>query len=95
MHRKGTFLIAGIFLAVALIVPPVILISQTSGLAGREIIPGDTPGHQTSGNVTDFFDLITADLQTVYIIVIVIEIVFVLLFVVALYYGINHPHPEH
>ena len=48
MHYKKTFAIAGIFLAVAIIVPAVIFSLQ----AQNDLIIIQNPSHQTGGNVT-------------------------------------------
>ncbi len=96
MHRKAVFFLAGIFLVVALVVPPVVLLLQADHDLDNYITAQNPTGHQTSGNITV---LTPQELQenhnTIFIVVLVIEVVFVALFVVTLYYGINHPHPEH
>ena len=96
MHRKVIFLLAGIFLIVALVAPPVILILQADNDLDNYIITQTPNGLQTSGNITT---LTPAELQenhnTNLIIVAIIEVVFVSLFAVTLYYGLNHSHPEH
>lgn len=91
MHHKGIFALAGVFLAVALIAPPVILYFEgINELNIYRLYPD--PGHQTGGNQT-FYDQIGQVRQGAYIEVAVVEAVFVLLFVVTMYYGINHlPH---
>jgi hypothetical protein len=90
MHRKGVFALSGVFLAIALVVPPTILILQSSAEIATYSAQ-DNPGHQTSGNytATDY----AAARQTSYIVAGAIEAVFVALFAVTLYYGINHVHP--
>jgi hypothetical protein len=93
MHRKAFFALAGVFLAVALIVPPVIFIMQADHDLDNLIIAGDNQGLQTSGNIT-ITDETSENHQTNIIIVSIIEVVFVVLFAVTLYYGINQPHPE-
>jgi hypothetical protein len=96
MHRKAVFFLAGIFLVVALVVPPVILLLQADKDLDNYITVSNPNGLQTNGNVTT---LTPAELQenhnNTFIIVIAVEAVFVTLFAVTLYYGINHPHPEH
>ena len=52
MHRKAVFALAGVFLAVALIAPPFILILQADHDLDNLIIARDNPGLETSGNVT-------------------------------------------
>jgi hypothetical protein len=96
MHRKAVFFLAGVFLVVALVVPPVVLLLQADNDLDNYIIAQNPTGHQTNGNVTT---LTPEELQenhnTIFIVVAAIEVIFVALFVVTLYYGINHPHPEH
>jgi hypothetical protein len=96
MHRKAIFVLAGIFLVVALVVPPVVLFLQADSDLDNYIISQNPTTHSTSGNITT---LTPEELQenhnTSFIIVLLIEVVFVALFVVTMFYGINHPHPEH
>ncbi len=93
MHRKGVFALAGVFLAVAVIVPLVILIAQSQN---DLIIIQNPTGLQTSGNVTGpTFEQITGAHQTNNIIIAIVEAVFLSLFVITIYYGINHVHPTH
>jgi uncharacterized membrane protein YphA (DoxX/SURF4 family) len=91
MYRKTIFALAGIFLAVALIVPPVLFKLQADRDLDNLIIIRDNPGMETSGNVTTVEE-INAGHQTTLIIVVVLEVIFAILFAVTLYYGINHPH---
>lgn len=87
MHHKKIFALAGVFLVVALFAPPFILYLE--GQSELTIYNQNLPGHQTSGNLT-FFEQIQQSRQDAYILVVVVEGVFVLLFVVTMYYGINH-----
>ena len=89
MHRKAVFFLAGVFLAVALIAPPIILIMQADSDLDNYIIARDNPGLQTGGNIT-ITDEISENHQTTFTIVAIIEVIFVILFVITLYYGINH-----
>ena len=89
MHRKAVFALAGVFLAVALVAPPVILILQADHDLDNYIIARDNPGLETSGNVT-IIDEINENHQTTFTLVAIIEVIFVILFVITLYYGINH-----
>ena len=93
MYRKTIFALAGIFLAVALIVPPVLFKLQADRDLDNLIIIRDNPGMETSGNVTTVEE-INAGHQTTLIIVVVLEVIFAILFAVTLYYGINHPHDK-
>ena len=96
MHRKTVFFVAAIFLVVALVVPPVVLILQADHDLDNYIIVSNPNGLQTNGNITT---LTPAELQenhnNTFIIVLVIEVVFVTLFAVTMFYGINHSHPKH
>jgi hypothetical protein len=57
-----------------------------------ELVAYENTGHQTAGNMT-FLEQVQQSRQNAYISVAVVEAVFVLLFVVTMYYGINHlPH---
>lgn len=93
MHYKKTFALAGVFLAVAIIVPVVIFSLQ----AKNDLIIIQNPtGMETGGNVTlpplpeveasHFNNLIT---------VLIVEAVFLPLFIVTMYFGIKHVHPTH
>ena len=94
MHRKAVFFLAGIFLVVALVVPPVLLILQADNDLDNYIVSQNPNGLQTNGNVT-ITDEIGESHMTTFTIVAVIEVIFVTLFSITLYYGINHTHPEH
>jgi uncharacterized membrane protein YphA (DoxX/SURF4 family) len=93
MHRKGVFAIAAVFLAVALVAPPVILISQAQNEFNTLIDEESNPQQITSGNTT-FIERFGSQRQTIYIIVAVIEAVFVVLFLITAWIGINHYHGE-
>jgi len=94
MHNKAVFALAGVFLLVALVVPPVMLIMQAQNELERLIIIQNDPGHFTSGNTT-YVDEITQSRPTAYLLIGLIEAVFVALFIVTVYYGIKHIHPIH
>jgi hypothetical protein len=95
MHRKLVFLLAAVFLVVALAVPPALVILQTNNTAYKYIIPGTSPT-QGSDNITI---TITPTERTNYNTAIdeavVIGVVFIVLFAVTIFYGINHTHPKH
>ena len=93
MHRKAVFALAGIFLAIALIVPPLIFILQADHDLDNLIIIKDNPALATSGNAT-ITDQTTENHNINLIYAAIIELVFVVLFAVTLFYGINHPHPH-
>jgi hypothetical protein len=95
MYRKAVFFLAGVFLVVALVVPPIILVLQADKDLDNYIISQNPTGHQTNGNITT---LTPAEIQenhnNTFITVIVVEVVFVSLFAVTMYYGINYPNPN-
>lgn len=86
MHHKKLFALAGVFLAVALFTPPLVLYLQ--GVT-EEAIFQERLEHETAGNFS-FLERIHQSQQNALILVAVVEAVFVLLFVVTMYYGINH-----
>ncbi len=93
MHHKPVFALAGVFLAVTIVVPTVLLALQAQN---QLIIIQNPAGMQTSGNVSS---INPQQIQQSYIdtliIVGIVEVVFVALFVVTMYYGIKHVHPYH
>ena len=93
MHRKGVFAIAAVFLAVALIAPPVIWIYNVSSDFDALIAEENNPSQVTGGNTT-FVEEFNGRRATLYIIVALIEAVFVILFLITAWIGINHYHGE-
>lgn len=93
MQRKAVFVLAGVFLAVALLVPPLIFIMQADHDLDNLLITQNPNGLQTSGNVTITTETRESH-QTNIIIVSIVEVVFVSLFAVTAYYGINQPRPK-
>lgn len=94
MHRKAVFALAAVFLIIALTVPPAIVLLQTNNTIYKYVVPTITPV-QGSTNVTitvtpqqrdNFFGAITT--------AIIVEAIFIALFAVTLYFGVNHPHPH-
>jgi hypothetical protein len=85
MHHKKIFALAGVFFVVALSAPPLILYFE----GASELVAYENTGHQTAGNMT-FLEQVQQSRQNSYILVAVVEAIFVLLFVVTIYYGINH-----
>jgi hypothetical protein len=94
MHQKAVFALAGFFLAVALVVPPVILLIQADQDLDNLIVVQDNPALATSGNITIAQETSERH-QANLLIIIIIEIVFVILFAVTMYYGISHTYIEH
>jgi len=95
MHRKRVFAIAGVFLAIALIVPPAIVAVAANNSIYKYIVPGLNP---TEGSPTIQITLTPqerANYNNSIIVAGVIEIVFLALFIIAMYNGIKHTHPGH
>ena len=95
MHRKRTFALAAVFLVVALVVPPVLVVLQTNGTIYKYIIPGTNPAQ---GSPTITITITPQERETYDMVIItaaIIEVVFIILFVITIYYGIRHTHPEH
>ncbi len=95
MHRKAVFALAGVFLAVALVVPPIILFMQADNDLDNYINIQNPTSHQTSGNLTVTPEELQENHNTAFIVVLSVEVVFVALFAITLYYAINHTHPKH
>jgi uncharacterized membrane protein (UPF0182 family) len=95
MHKKAVFALAGVFLAIALIVPPIVLLTQADNDLDNYANLINNPSQVTGGNATftDVFELNESH-QTAFIIVLVVEVVFIALFVVTVWFGINHYHGE-
>jgi hypothetical protein len=93
MHYKKTFALSGVFLAVAMIVPTVLFSLQ----AQNDLIVIQNPtGIYTGGNITgSALAQVQASHFNNLIIVLIVELVFLSLFVVTMYFGIRHIHPTH
>ena len=96
MHRKGVFALAGVFLAVALITPPIVLFWQADNDLDNYSRLINNPSQGTTGFNATFTDLneLNESHLNAYIIVLSVDSVFVILFAITLYYGINHYHGE-
>jgi hypothetical protein len=70
------------------------LILQSDHNLDNFIIAQNPNGLQTNGNIT-ITDEIGENNQSTYVVAAIIEVVFIALFAVTLFYGINNPHPEH
>jgi cytochrome c oxidase assembly factor CtaG len=95
MHRKRTFALAAVFLVVALVVPPVLVVLQTNNTIYKYIIPGTNPAQ---GSPTITITITPQERETYDMVIItaaIIEVIFIILFVITIYYGIRHTHPEH
>ena len=95
MHRKLVFALAAVFLVLALVVPPAIVLAQVNNTIYKYIIPGVYPA-QGATNITL---ILTPQQQKSYstalTLALILEAIFVILFVVTLYYGYSHTHPKH
>ena len=95
MHRKRVFTIAAVFLIIALVVPPVIVVLAANNSIYKYIIPGTNP---TQGSPTIQITLTNQERSNFTMAVIIaaaLEVLFIALFITAVYYGINHTHPVH
>jgi hypothetical protein len=94
--HKAFFVLAGIFCTIAVIVPMTILVMQADNDIDNLIITQNPAGMATDGNVSlptaeELQESHTATLS----LILVVEVVFVSLVVVTLYYGLKtHPVPN-
>ena len=95
MHRKLVFTLAAVFLVVALVVPPAIVLLQTNNTVYKYIIPGVNPAQGTTNVTLVVTPQERQNYTTAITIAVIIEAVFIVLFGATIYYGINHTHPEH
>ncbi len=93
MRRKAVFFLAGIFLVVALVVPPALLFLQADHDLDNIILTQNPNGLQTNGNVT-LTQETTENHQTTFVLVALVEVVFVVLFVIMIYLGISYKPPK-
>jgi hypothetical protein len=96
MHHIILFALAGIFLAVALIFPAVAFTLQADRDADAISQFINDPSQGTGPNAT-FTDPneVNEDHTNTVILVLVVEVVFVSLFIVMMYLGINHYHGQY
>jgi len=92
MHHKGIFALAGVFLVVMLVVPIVLFTLQAS----NDLIIIQNPSGMDTGESPPTVPVqqIQQSHVTTLLIVIFVEVIFVSLFIVAIYYGIRHIHPQ-
>ena len=95
MHRKLVFALAAVFLVVALVVPPAIILLQTNNTIYKYIVPFINPSQGTTNVTIVLTPQQQNDYTTALTAAMIIEAVFIVLFAVTIYYGINHTHPEH
>jgi len=94
--HKAFFALAAVFLAVAIVVPVALLLTQAESDLDNYIITQNPTGMrtQTNASLPTAEELQQSHADTL-IIVLVVEVVFVLLFMTALYYGLKtHPLPK-
>ncbi len=95
MHHKYIFTLAGIFLVVALVVPIVTFALQADQDVDNILQHINNPSQGTGPNVTYINpDEVAENHYNTIIFVVAIEVVFVSLFIVMLYIGINHYHGQ-
>jgi len=95
MHHKFLFALAGIFLLIAFVVPIVLYTLQAGDDVKNYSDLINDPSQVTSPNssLTEPSEVAQRHTNTT-IIVIVVEVVFVSLFIVMVYLGINHYHGQ-
>ena len=94
MHEKRVFLLAIVFLVVALVVPPVLVILQTNNTIYKYIIPGISPVRGSSNITVIITPQERANYNMAIVAALIIAVVFIVLFAITLYYGINHTAPN-
>ena len=96
MHHKFLFALAGVFLAVAMVVPIVAFKLQADSDADDISNLINNPSQGTGPNATyvDPFEVNESHSNTL-ITVLVVDVVFIVLFIVMLYLGINHYHGQY
>ena len=95
MHRKQVFALAAVFLVIALVVPPAIVLAQVNNTIYKYIIPGVYPTQGTTNITLILTPQQQQSYSTALTIALILEVIFVALFAVTLYYGYSHTHPEH
>jgi hypothetical protein len=96
MHHKFYFILAGIFLAVAFIVPTVAFILQAQRDSDDIWNIINNPSQGTGPNTTLVDpDQVNENHSNTIILVMVVDVVFVSLFIIMIYLGINHYHGQY
>jgi len=91
MQNKLYFALAGVFLAIAIVVPMVVLVTQAENDLDNYIIIQNPAGMQTNGNVSvPSISEVQEKHQNSYIIIAAVEAVSLPLFLAMIYLGINH-----
>jgi hypothetical protein len=87
MRKKALFFLAGVFLAIALAGPTILLINQANSDLNN-IIAQENPGMETSRSIPTS-DQVSQSHQTTFILILLIEAIFVSLFAITIYFAIN------
>lgn len=96
MHRIRVFIVAAVFLVIALTIPPTIVFLALNDTIFRYLVIGNPSSSQRVTNVTlTITPQQRTNINNSIIIAAILEVIFIALFIVTLYYGINHAHPEH
>jgi hypothetical protein len=95
MHRKLVFSVAAVFLVIALVVPPTLIILQTNNTIYKYIIPGIYPTEGSTNVTITVSPQQQASFNTALTAALIIEAIFVVLFAITIYIGVNHTHPDH
>jgi len=95
MHKKRVFLLAAVFLVVALVIPPVLVILQANNTVYKYIIPGNYPTQGSTNITITITPQEHENYNNAITIALIIAVIFIVLFATTIYYGINHMHPEH
>ncbi len=95
MHRKLVFSVAAVFLVIALVVPPSLVILQTNNTIYKYIIPGVYPTEGSTNVTITVTPQQQASFNTAINTAIILEVIFIVLFAITLYLGVNHTHPGH
>ena len=95
MHRKLVFSVAAVFLVIALVIPPALVILQTNNTIYKNLIPGIYPTQGTTNITITVTPQQRDNFNNAVIAGIIIETIFIVLFAITIYLGINHTHPDH
>ncbi|MGD0204455.1 MAG: hypothetical protein ABSC20_11190 [Candidatus Bathyarchaeia archaeon] len=89
IHRKPVFALAAVFLAIALVAPPIILMLQADKDFNNYVSARNNPGLSASGNATSEIYTMHEHLQTTFTLIVIIEAIFVTLFAITIWFGIS------
>jgi hypothetical protein len=86
MQRRGVFVLAGVFLVAAIVVPIVFFALEANGTLDNIIVQNPS-GMQTGGNPTGSPEDVAARRTNNLLVLVLLEVVFIALFIVTVYYG--------